>query len=355
MKWNHHVPLICELEPVHGSFLPDLTLNELLSPKRSKYLARIPNKGYRNLAYYLNVFITNSGQTLIDTGGGSRTFYPTRGISATVLYREPVEQVFRYYLNLGSSTSPHDVSRYELYSRHFGKGAGGIGWLVEEENQTKIVTWHRYVFPAPSKAVGEVGLYLRCVGHRPDGSYLDDASFLLARAIISPTIDKPAMTLFEEGWEVIFPANYPRWFLRALMYTSYGTDSGLGDFMMAVDGVTYVLRQHTPFAGSPDVMIGSDNSPPSPDDYHLKSPIGSLSDQAHAVEIDTALQECRIVRTGRITPTTNITLGEVALYTNVYDTAGTARKIMVARGTWDPAVTLEAGVTYTIGIALKLG
>jgi len=116
-----------------------------------------------------------------------------------------------------------------------------------------------------------------------------------------------------------------------------------------------IVRFEVPFAGSPDVVIGSDNSPPSPTDYNLKAPIGSLSDQVHAVEIDTAVQECRIVRTGRITPTTNITLGEVGLFCNVNDTTGTARRIMVARGIWDPPVTLEAGVTYTIGIALRLG
>jgi hypothetical protein len=80
-----------------------------------------------------------------------------------------------------------------------------------------------------------------------------------------------------------------------------------------------------------------------------------LGNQTHAVEIDTTLQECRIVRYGTYTPSTNVTLGEVALFINIYDTSGTARKIMVARGVWDTPVTLVAGTTYTIGIALKLG
>ena len=355
MKWNHHKPLICELKPINGFFLPDVVLSELLSPKRSKYLLRLPNKGYRNIAYYLNAFITNSAQTLIDTGGTSRDFRPIRAIYEGVTSRDPIEKVFRYYLNLGSSTSPHDVTRYELYSRHFTKGGGGIGWWVEGVTQTKIVTYHRYVFPSPSKAVGEVGFYLRYTGYRGDAVNLADYSFLLARAILDPVIDKPAMTLHEDGWEIVFPANYPYWFLRVLMNTCYGVDSGLGDLIRAIDGVYYVVRQHSPWAGSPDVMIGRDNSSPLPTDYHLKNPIGSLASQAHTVEIDTALQECRIVRTGTYTPTTTETLGEVALYCNVTDTGGTARKIMIARGIWDPPVTLEAGVTYTIGIALKMG
>ena len=355
MKWNHHKPLICELKPINGFFLPNATLSELLSPKRSKYLLRLPNKGYRNIAYYLNAFITNSSQTLIDSGGTSRGFHPTRAVYINAATREPLEHVFRYYINLGSSTSPHDVSRYELYSRHFTKGGGGIGWFVEGATQTKIVTYHRYAFPLPYRAVGEVGFYLRCAAHRYDGSNLMDLSFLLARVILDPVIDKPAMTIHEDGWEIVFPANYTYWFFRVLMNTCYGPDSGLGDLIRVIDGTYYVVRQHNPWAGSPDVMIGRDNSSPSPTDYHLKNPIGSLASQSHAVEIDTTLQECRIVRSGNYTPSTAETLGEVALYINVYDTAGTARKIMIARGVWDPPITLEASVTYTIGIALKFG
>ena len=355
MKWNHHVPLICELEPIHGSFLPEVTLNELLSPRRSKYLTRIPNKGYRNLAFYLNTFITNSAQTLVDTGGGSKEFRPYRVVYLNDAFRDPIEHVFRYYLNFGSSTSPHDVTRYELYSRHFGRGAGGIGWLVEESDHTKIVTYHRYAFPLPNRAVGEAGFYLRCNAYRGEPAALYEVSFLLARAIISPTIEKPAMTLLEEGWEVVFPANYARWFLRALMNTCYGVDSALGDLMKATDGATYVLRQHYPWAGSPNIAIGSDNTPPSPTDHYLKAIIGVPASQTQTVEIDTAVQECRIVRTGTYTPTTTTTLGEVGLFCSIYDTTGTERRIMVARGIWDPPVTLEAGVTYTIGIALRTG
>jgi len=355
MKVNHHKPIICELKPIRGSFLPEVTLNELLSPKRSKYLTRIPNKGYRNLAYYLNTFITNSGQTIIDTGGTSRTLYPIRAVHPGYDNRNPIEKAFRYYLNLGSSTSPHDITRYELYSRHFGKGGGGIGWLVEEASQTKIVTYHRYAFPAPSKAVGEAGLYLRFAGYCYDGTSLLDVSFLLARAIIDPVVEKPALTLHEEGWEIVFPANYAKWFLDVLMNSCFGVDSAVGQLVRAADGGWYVIRQHSPWAGSPDVMIGSDNSPPSPTGHHLKAPIASLSSQTQGVEIDTVLQECRIVRTGTYTPSTVVTLGEVAMYTYLVDTGGAGRKVMIARGTWDPPLTLEPGATYTIGIALRLG
>jgi hypothetical protein len=348
-RWNHHLPLLLEVEPIKGLYKPD----EASLPKPKVFY----NKGYRNLAYYLNTYITNSSQTLIDTGGASKNFEPDRGsalytgtITAT-FYNHPLK--YLYFLNFGSSTNPHDVTRYELYSRHFTKGAGGLGWLVEESNQTRIRSWHRYAFPAPSKSVGEVGLYI--YGYVNPGTTDYFSSFLLARAILDPPVEREYNTIYEEGWEIIFPANYTRWFLRALMYHSRGVDAGLGDLIKAIDGNDYVVRQDNPFAGGTDIMIGRSNASPTPTDYHLADPIGSLSSQSQAVEIDTTLQECRIVRTGTYTPSVNETLGEVGLYCNVTDATGTSRKILIARGIWSPTVTLEANVTYTIGIVLKMG
>jgi hypothetical protein len=341
MKWNHHKPLILELEPINGFFVPECTLNELKSKKRSKYLFKIPNKGYKNFAYALHASLTATTQTLVDYSGYSRIYFPDNPVQTR--------------LNLGSSSNPHDVTRYELYTRIFSTGVLGIHWLVEETLKTSLITFHRYSFPPPDRAVGEVGLYF--LGH-----YYDSSSglyyfytYLVARAIIDPAITKYANTLYEEGWQIDFPSNYTRWFLRTLFESTYRFGGSFGALVIDINGSIYAIRQASPWAGSPDLMIGSDNTPPSPTDYALKSPIGSLSSQAQAVEIDTTLQECRVVRTGTYTPTTNVTLGEVALFVNVYDAGGTARKIMVARGVWDTPVTLVAGTTYTIGIALRLG
>ena len=356
MKWNHHIPLICELKPISGYFVPETSLSELLSPKE-RFIARIPNKGYRNLAYVLNAFITNATQTIIDTGGASRTFYPRKAIDApnTSLYLGSNCMMSPYSLNVGSSTSPHDVTRYELYSRYFSVGAHGIGYVVPESDKTKIVTYHRYAFAPPSKAVGEAGLYMRFASNNYYLAYVYHYHALLARAIIDPVVEKIANVEYEEGWEIVFPANYTKWFVDAVQLSEMTGEGALGPLVMDATGAYRIARYANMWAGSPDVMIGSDNSPPSPTDYHLKAPIASLSSQTHAVEIDTTLQECRIVRTGTYTPAATTVLGEVALYTNIYDDTGTARKIMIARGIWDPPVTLEAGVTYTIGIALRLG
>jgi len=355
MKWNHHIPLICELKPIFGYFLPDVTLNELLSKRRSKYLTKMQNKGYRNIAYYFNTFITNSGQTLITTGGSSIDFRPVRTDTSSTSYVSPHESMYRFFINIGSSTSPHDVTRYQLYSPHFGRGAGGWCWLVEEPSQTRVMTYHRYAFPAPSRAVGEAGLYTRLLAYGIDLSYTYERLILLARAIIDPPITKTANELHEEGWEITFPANYTVYWIRAIFNCGGIGDTGVGEIIRDASGATYVARHYVTFAGSPDVMIGSNNTPPSPTDHHLKAPIASLASQSHAVEIDTVNQECRIVRVGTYTPSTTVTLGEVALYSNLTDTGGASRKVMVARGIWDPPVTLEAGFTYTIGIALRLG
>jgi hypothetical protein len=345
-RWNHHIPLLVTLKPIKGLYKPD----EVSLPKPKVFY----NKGYRNLAYYLNTYITNSMQTLIATDGSSKEFYPDRGVvmpGTTYPYSHPFK--YLYLLNFGGSTNPHDVTRYELYSRHFTKGAGGLGWLVEESDQTRIRSWHRYAFPAPSKSVGEVGLYI--YGYSSWDGNVAFYSFLLARAILDPPVGREYNTIYEEGWEIIFPSNYTRWFLRALMYHSRAVETSLGDMIKATDGNDYVVRQNNPFAGSPDIMIGRSNANPTPTDYHLGNPIGSLSSQNQAVEIDTTLQECRIVRTGTYTPSVQETLGEVGLYCNVTDAGGTSRKILIARGIWSPTVILEANVTYTIGIALKLG
>jgi hypothetical protein len=209
------------------------------------------------------------------------------------------------------------------------------------------------MFPPPDRAVGEVGLYFR--GYYYDGTYYYFYTYLVARAIIDPAITKYANTLYEEGWQIDFPANYTRWFTSIYFWMEWFNSTEVGLPFLDVTGTQYVSKQVSPWAGSPDIMIGSDNTPPSPTDYNLKAPIGSLSSQSQTIEIDTTLQECRIVRTGTYTPSTNVTLGEVALFTNIYDTSGTARKVMVARGVWDTPVTLIGGTTYTIGIALKLG
>ncbi|MEM1542892.1 MAG: hypothetical protein QXV82_09715 [Ignisphaera sp.] len=344
--WDHHKPLLLELEPINGFYIPEM-------PPPNKPLSevewKIPNKGYKNFPYWLNSIFLNTGQTITNTGGTSRTITQF-ATTTTANYTQTVPEMGRFEMSYGSSTDPHDITRIDLYSRHPALSfMDGFAWTVHETDKTKLMQYSRYVFAPPSLSCGEVGLYLLVnigVGARED--------FLLARAILSPVVEKEANTLYEEGWVVEFPANYTRVLPAVLAYCTYHTHPPKIRFL-DVNGNIARIRSNQPSTGVCDVMIGSNNQSPSPDDYSLKSPIGSLSSQSQAVEIDTTLQECRIVRQGTYTPTTNVYLGEIGLFTNFYDDTGASVKVMIARGIWETPVLLQANVTYTIGIVLKLG
>ena len=348
--------LIAEV-PIRGYYIPDEYWNGSRPGKLDReYFASVRNKGYRNFGFLLHGWLTNTSQTIIDVDGTSRTVTPFRVTTATETgtYPSTAWNPCIFGLNLGSSSSPHDVSRYELYSRHFARPRGGTWWIEELDTETRLQTCHDYALPPPDRTVGEAGLYALFVGGGTDGGRATYRAFLLARAVLT-TGTKPSGTQFKEGWRISFPPNYTRWFVRAFMNTCPAGATDWGTALVDTGGAVFAMRDHQPAAGGADVAIGSDNAPPSPTHHNLLSPIASLSGQAQVVEVDTALQEVRVVRTGSYTPATTTTLGEVALFTTVYDSAGTARKIMLCRAVWDPPVTLTAGTTYAIGIALKLG
>jgi hypothetical protein len=338
---------MCKLNPINGYYIPEFDI--IKRPRIDDYydLKMIKNKGYRNLAYWLNSFILNASQTLLTKDGASLDV-SKKYITGAGTYLRTMNP-YSYGFNFGASTNPHAVDRYELYSRWFADPIGAIAWLEELDTETRLQTYEEYSFVVPNKAMGEAGLY----ANFNIGSW--KGYFLLARAIIDPLVEKVAMTVYKDGWRVTFPSNYTRHFLRAWYFHFDTGPDAWGRIIKDITGADFIVREYSSFAGSPDVMIGRDNTAPSVTDYHLKNPIGSLGSQSHSVEIDTTLQECRIVRIGTYTPSVNETLGEVALYTNVYDQAGTSHKIMIARGIWDPTVTLVSGTTYTIGIVLRMG
>jgi hypothetical protein len=172
-------------------------------------------------------------------------------------------------------------------------------------------------------------------------------------------LTRTAFTEYFDGYAVSFPASYTIWFVRALQMALSGNDQRQtrGRLATAADGSRFSIRAPRAFAGTPDVVIGSDNTPPSPTDYNLKAPIASLTSQAQTVEVDTTLQEVRVVRTGTYTPTTNVTLGEIGLFVNLNAFAAgslTTKKTMLVRAALDTPVTLSAGTTYTLGIVIRL-
>lgn len=343
---DHHKTILIPTSPIAGFYMPEFDIRKRTFAEDMYEDHFIMNKGYKNLAYILNCHILNANQTLQNSEGTNRIYYPDRASDPNTNTFTPSSQ-FSHSFNFGSGTNPHDVSRYELYIRHFTRGAGGISWLEEETIETRLQTYHEYSFLSPNRVMGEAGLYL--LTYNP-AAY---NNFLLARAIIDPAVEKSAMTPYKEGWRVTFPANYTRWFLRAYYFCATQGSSEYGRIVKSSAGSDFLVREHRPFAGTPDVRIGRDNTAPSPTDYALRDQIGALSSQSHSVEIDTNLQECRIVRIGTYTPSVNETLGEIGLFTRVNNVGDVATEIMVARGIWDPPVTLLANTTYTIGIVLR--
>jgi hypothetical protein len=220
--------------------------------------------------------------------------------------------------------------------------------IAEATDRTEIVIGGKYT-PSLDKTFREIGLKIHVTG---------TARTLLARALIPETV-RSAYTTYMDGYVLAFPSTFTRWFIRALYCAMTGHYGSRSHGLPAVrhDGITYVIRNGDPFAGSPDLQIGSDNSPASPTDYNLKSPIGSLADQTQTVEVDTVLNEVRVIRSGRYTPATDTVLGEIGLFGDIngYISGSVgSQKTLLVRVPLDTPVTLTAGTTYTIALIIKL-
>jgi len=326
--------ILLELEPVGGYFKPNID-----RPQPTKIYK---NKPTSNLGRLLHILYTASNQSLKDTGGGSRTFdtnwlntYTAGGTGYGVVIEATT------LINFGLDPTTPTISDLELISKIASEGAPALLLPpIYESDKTRLRFYSRYMLPLEYN-VKEVGLYLKAY-HK----------FLIARAVIPDGLLRDDYTQYEDGYEIVLPSNYTRNFANLLWKYFLSRSDLFGDVVTDIYGVNYIIRRGVT---SPDVVIGSNNTPPSPADYYLKgTDLGSLGSQATAYEEDTALQEIRSIRYGTITPSSNITVGEIALTIGVYDHTNTVRRIMIARGVWIPAITLQAGTTYTLGIVLKL-
>jgi len=331
---------------IKGYYIPDVDIKSLLN---YRFTDRIQNKGYRNLAYILYGFINNSNVTLITTDGSSYTFSPNivytvslSGINVSHLPTSPLG------LNFGTSNNPHDITRYELYSRFTDRPVLGNKYIDFLTDKSVLTSFFRYAITT-TQTFSEVGLYVFVRGYY-------EYRILLSRGIIN--ITREAYTEYFDGYQIEFPLNFTKNFIKALDILFgyiHGGASVYGVALKDINGSNFVMRQLGQPASGIDIWIGSDNTPPSSDHYHVLSPISSLTNNAVNVVLDTTLQECRIEFTGTYTPTTDVDVGEIACYMSVNDTGGTARKIMIARGVWDTLIHLNAGTTYAFSIVIKLG
>ncbi|MEM3414938.1 MAG: hypothetical protein QW575_05150 [Thermoproteota archaeon] len=326
---------------VNGYYIP--SVDKPLPRVLGKTLFK--NKGYRNIAYLFATHIGDADQTLVNINGvnvGVNRFWGIQYACVDRPSRVPVA------IGLGVDDAPHNVSRYELYNRYSPRHAKGSLFLEYATDHTAFKSYHRYAIK-DNVSVAEVGFYY----------WVNSEFFLLARTILSSPINRLNYTVYEDGYEIDFPFNYNRnfieWIYEHLTGLWYQDGNLYGSMLKDIYGNNFICQRNNPYYGSPDVMIGSDNTTPSLDDYNLLSPISSLLSQSYGVEIDTYIQECRVVRQGTYTPSTSIELGEIGLFWNVYDVTGVSHKTMFARGVWSPKVTLTAGTSYTIGIVLKFG
>jgi hypothetical protein len=308
----------------------------------------VRNKFTRNMGFIIDGLLRQTNVNVFDEGGTSRSIATGDG-GLIRSWLGAVEQGPPMFVQFGTGTTPPVVTNNNLASPSIHLPTSYID-VVEGANNTNILIASRY---SPSSLVNitEVGLKLLT-------DAANNLATLLSRAVLPSAVSRSSYSIYFDGYELNFPAEFTRWFVRALYCSMAGHRRRPTVCLPAkmADGSDYSIQNGATFAGSPDVVIGSDNTPSSPTDLNLRSPIASLSGQAQTVEVDTALNEIRIVRTGIYTPTTTTQLGEIGLFVNINGIIGVIvapRRTLIARVALPTLITLSAGTTYTLGIVLR--
>jgi hypothetical protein len=309
----------------------------------------VKNKFTRNMGYIIDGLLRLANVSVYDEGGTSRTAQTSTGgllfSNATSSYMgQPA------FFQFGTGTTSPTVTDNNLATADIITPTQYIN-TVESSTSTQLVVAARWA-PDASKSYTEAGM-------KWISDFSGNYATLLARTVFPSYLTRSAYTEYFDGYAISFPANYTVWFIRALQMALSGSDrrQTRGRPATAIDGSSFSIQAPRAFAGTPDVMIGSDNTSPSPTDHNLKSPIASLSSQSQTVEVDTTLQEVRVVRSGTYTPSTNVTLGEIGLFCNLnayVAGSATTKKTMLVRVALSTPVTLSANTTYTLGIVIRL-
>ncbi|MEM3553323.1 MAG: hypothetical protein QW658_00005 [Candidatus Bathyarchaeia archaeon] len=309
----------------------------------------VKNKFNRNMGYIIDGLLRLADVTVYDEGGAARTAKTSTGgllNSPACSYSIGLSAFLQY----GTGATSPTVTDNNLATPDINLPTHYID-TVESSTSTQLVVAARWA-PDAGKSYTEAGLKWM------SDSYYNYAH-LLARTVFPSYLSRSAYTEYFDGYAISFPASYTVWFIRALQMALSGHDQRRtrGRVAVATDGSSFSIMAPRAFAGTPDVMIGSGNTPPSPTDYNLKSPIASLSSQSQSVEVDTTAQEVRVVRTGTYTPTTSVTLSEIGLFANLnayVAGSATTKKTMLVRVALSTPITLNAGTTYTLGIVIRL-
>jgi len=309
----------------------------------------IRNKFTRNMGYIIDGLLRLVNVNVFDENGASNTIITgDGGLIRSV--SNATEQGPTVFVQFGTGTAPPTVNDNNLASPSATLPTSYID-VVEGINNTSILIASRYSLSSHVN-VTEIGLKLI-------NNVLFNYITLLSRAVLSSAVSRSPYTIYFDGYQITFPAEFTRWFVRALYCAMIGHRKRPTICLpaKAFDGSDYSIQSGAPFAGSPDVVIGSDNTPTLPTSVNLRSPIASLSSQSQMVEVDTSLNEVRVVRIGTYTPTRTVTLGEIGLFANINGFVGATvvgRRTLLVRVALPTPVTLNAGTVYTLGIVLRL-
>jgi hypothetical protein len=308
----------------------------------------IRNKFTRNMGFIIDGLLRAVNVTVFDEGGTSRTAQTSTG-GLLQSAAGSAEQGSVIFAQFGTGTTTPTVTDNNLASPSLILPTSYID-VVEDPDNTSLLIAARYS-PVSLINATEMGLKL----------FVDTSgnfATLLSRTRFPSAVPRQAYMSYFDGYQLTFPAEFTQWFARALFCAMVGHRRRPTQCLNSKlpDGSDYVIQSANVFAGSPDVVIGSDNTPASPTFTNLRSPIVSLSNQTQTVEVDTTLNEVRIVRTGTYTPSTTTTLGEIGLFANINGFVGAtlaARRTLLVRVALSTPVTLNAGTTYSIGIVLR--
>lgn len=245
-------------------------------------------------------------------------------------------------LAYGSGTTPETLDDKNLVSGEYHVTANY--WdIVEETDKTKILiaSHHRppKTFNCYEAAVGRI-----TPRYNPHSRGL---AFFSRVTFTTPITITEGENRFD-GWEIIFNNNFSKWFVRALLSAMIYNSEYIKD----INGNSFSILHKKPIQGMPKIRLGDGTTTPSPDDHGLSGSELAVLDATLSLTEDVTNDILRISARATFTPTSDLQVNEIALFTTVKDEAENLHEILVARYVFLETQTLKAGTTYTVGIDL---
>jgi len=310
---------------------------------------RVKNILTRNFARALYGILNDSKVTIYNIENSGHEIDFTAGLFA-------YPYVIGYYgaeygLFFGAGNQNETITVYKLNTPKFHVLANYID-TIEDVSFTSILIGTRYV-PPSTLTITELGLLLIA-------GYYSYNAYLMTYKALTEGLDRTYGEEYRDGYEIRFPAEYTKWFIRALAFSmfSYNRRYFYGWGVRDINGNWILLKTDKTFGKISKMVLGSGTKTPSPDDYYLESPIAEITDLSLQIIEDTQNNVCRLKINGTITPDTSIELSEIGITATVsaiLPVSGSTNEILIIRKVLDSPMTLSPNITYTITIELLLG